>query len=91
MLNDTYQDVLTSDERATEVAKEILEKGHIELKDFLSPEAWQQLADFAAKQRENAISGFRGGKRLGNGEDLKRIPVQRRACGSEDGSHALSL
>ena len=71
MLNDTYQDVLTSDERATEVAKEILEKGHIELKDFLSPEAWQQLADFAAKQRENAISGFSGGKRLGKGEDLK--------------------
>ncbi len=71
MINQKYQDILTSDERAKEVAKDILEKGHIELKDFLSPEAWEQLYRFAEEKRKQAISGFDGGMSLGKGKDLE--------------------
>jgi hypothetical protein len=71
MLNDTYQDILTNDERATAVAKEILDVGHIELQNFLSPEAWEQLSETAKKLRENAQTGFSGGQSAGKGDDLK--------------------
>lgn len=71
MINQKYQDILTSNERATEVAKDILDKGHIELKDFLSPEAWDKLRRFAEERREQAVSGFDGGMSLGKGKDLE--------------------
>ncbi len=71
MINQKYQDILTNDERATVVAKEILEKGHIELKDFLSSEAWNKLKNFAEEKREQAVSGFDGGMSLGKGKDLE--------------------
>lgn len=72
MLNDKYQDVLTNEERAKEVAKEILEVGHIELKDFLTPEAWELFYAFAVERKEKeASTGWSGGMSLGKGEQLK--------------------
>lgn len=71
MLNEKYQDILTNEERAKEVAKEILEAGHLELKNFLSPEAWEQLLHFAQDQRAQAISGVDGGMSLGKGKELE--------------------
>ena len=67
MLNDTYQDILTNPERAKAVAKEILERGHIELKDFLSPEAWEQLSTWALERKEK----YAGQTGLGKGDELK--------------------
>ena len=72
MLNDKYQDILTSEERAKEVAKEILEVGHIELKDCFSPEAWEQFYAFAIDRKEKEASeGWAGGMGLGKGEQLR--------------------
>ena len=44
MINAKYQDILTNDDRAKEVAKEMLEKGFISFTDFLEPAVWQQLS-----------------------------------------------
>lgn len=71
MINQKYQDVLTNDERAQEVAKKILDIGHIELQEFLTPEAWEKLKSFAQEKRAQAVSGFDGGMSLGKGKDLE--------------------
>lgn len=71
MLNDKYQDILTNDDRATEVAKEILGKGHIELKDFLAPDAWEKLYSEALEKKEQALMKRDGGYSVGKDRELK--------------------
>lgn len=71
MLNNSYQDILTNDERAKAVAQEILDTGHIELKNWLTPEAWEKLSTTAIELSKKADGGFSGGKNAGKNEELK--------------------
>ncbi len=65
MLNDKYQDILTNPERAKEVAKEILEVGHVELKDFLAPAAWEKFVAEMTARKEQSVIQHGAGASLG--------------------------